>query len=153
MFWILFGKCRAHFYNWKICTLNYSYSSTCIWQYCPSIWISHKCKLWLLINVGDPNTKDFHELEVVPNVLLTDMKHAIHDLRLVGSITSTVSKSLEKRLTIRPMGVMSKKDIGLRKMLLSASLCKIFEAWIVAAAMIAEPAMMDVAVSSENICH
>lgn len=76
-------------------------------------------------------------------VALTAMKHPIHDLKLVGNITSTVSMSLEKRLTMRPVGVTSKKDIGLRMMFLSSILCKYFAARTVAPATVKAPHMMN----------
>ena len=75
------------------------------------------------------------------------MRHPNHALKLVGSITSTVSMSLEKRLTIRPIGVTSKKDIGLRKMLMSSILCRMVEACTVAPAITMAPVMMNSAVA------
>lgn len=83
------------------------------------------------------------EKRMIRCVALTAMKHPIHDLKLVGNITSTVSMSLEKRLTMRPVGVTSKKDIGLRMMFLSSILCKYFAACTVAPATVKAPHMMN----------
>lgn len=39
-----------------------------------------------------------------------------HMLMKVGKVESTISMSLAKRFTMRPMGVVSKKEIGARRM-------------------------------------
>lgn len=80
---------------------------------------------------------------IITRMALTAMKHPIHALKLDGSITSTISISLEKRFTMRPIGVMSKKDIGLRKMFLSSILCRYLAARTVAPAIVKAPHMMN----------
>ena len=99
------------------------------------LWNGH----FLRINFQTPHKSKNQPLCVV----LTDMRHPSHALKLVGSITSTVSMSLAKRLTMRPIGVTSKKDIGLRNTFLSSILCRITEACTVAPAITMAPIMMN----------
>jgi len=47
-----------------------------------------------------------------------------------GMFVSTMSMSLEKRLTIRPRGVVSKKDMGYRSTCDNSPVCKFLEATI-----------------------
>ena len=51
-----------------------------------------------------------------------------------GSVESTISKSLENRLIILPLGVVSKKDMGARMIAARRFLCKEREAPTVAKA-------------------
>jgi len=46
-----------------------------------------------------------------------------HECKLRGSDESTTSMSLEKRLMMRPIGVLSKNDIGARSPLLRMDVC------------------------------
>ena len=47
-------------------------------------------------------------------VAMTEADVDIHTCTVTGILTSTVSTSFEKRFTIRPIGVVSKNDIGAR---------------------------------------
>ena len=61
--------------------------------------------------------------------------HASSTRPTLGNWTSTLSRSREKRLTIRPKGVLSKKDIGALKMDLNRSEWRWWEAFRKAMAM------------------
>ena len=52
--------------------------------------------------------------EMTMIVPMTDVRVDIRIRRVNGMLTSSVSTSLEKRFTIRPVGVVSKNDIGAR---------------------------------------
>ncbi len=67
-------------------------------------------------------------------VVITPEKVPIQIRRASGMLTSRVSISLEKRFTMRPMGVVSKKDMGARRMLTRRSKCRIREALMQATA-------------------
>jgi len=53
-----------------------------------------------------------YEMTII--VPMTDVRVDIRIRRVNGMLTSSVSTSLEKRFTIRPVGVVSKNDIGAR---------------------------------------
>ena len=65
---------------------------------------------------------------MINSVVTTPANVPIQMFRASGMLISRVSMSLEKRLTIRPMGVVSKKDIGAWRMLASRSRCRMREA-------------------------
>lgn len=100
-----------------------------------------------MINFQTPHKSKTRSLHKLLCVVLTDMRQLSHALKLLGSITSTMSTSLAKRLTIRPRGVTSKKVMGLRNTFLSSILCRITEACTVAPAITMAPIMMNNAVA------
>lgn len=55
--------------------------------------------------------------DMMISVVMTVKKDSSAISNVIGSSLSMVSISNEKRLTIRPVGVVSKKDIGDRTML------------------------------------
>ena len=59
------------------------------------------------------------------------MKHRTQALRFIGSSTSTTSISLANLLIIRPIGVISKNDIGLLKTLSNIRMCIVLDALMV----------------------
>ena len=68
-----------------------------------------------------------------------------------GRVSSMILTSLEKRLRMRPRGVVSKKDMGERRMLLSMVLCKVLEAKKLAKAMEKEERKTKTACDSPNV--
>ena len=65
------------------------------------------------------------------------------DLRFMGSVLSMVSISLAKRLTTRPMGVVSKNDMGPRRIRVSMPECMTLPADRVPSDMVIEPIRMN----------
>jgi len=59
--------------------------------------------------------------------------------RVIGKVLSTTSTSLANRLTIRPMGVVSKNDMGFDIILTSIPSCNILQAAIVPIAKVMLP--------------
>ena len=51
-----------------------------------------------------------------------------NDWIVVGMVSSMIKISRENRFKIRPRGVVSKNDIGHRRMLLSSLLCRVLDA-------------------------
>ena len=56
-------------------------------------------------------------------VPMTLSAHTIHECKLRGSCESTTSMSFEKRFMMRPIGVLSKNDIGARSPLFRIEVC------------------------------
>ena len=66
--------------------------------------------------------------------------------RVIGKVLSTTSTSFANRLTMRPMGVVSKNDIGLLIILSSIPSCNILQAAIVPMAKVMLPISWNTAV-------
>lgn len=71
--------------------------------------------------------------------------------RLFGRILSMVSTSLENLLTILPMGVVSKKDMGDRRFRVRVVSCMRTEAAIQPCATVIDPIKLEKAISKSQI--
>lgn len=69
-------------------------------------------------------------------VAMIPANELINTLTAHGMLASTISKSLVKRFKMRPAGVVSKKDIGARRMLMKRLLYRVHEALTEATALV-----------------
>lgn len=74
-------------------------------------------------------------METTMMVLKTEKKVMRKERMERGMVSSMILMSLENRFSMRPMGVVSKKDMGDRRMLSSMLLWRVLEAKKVAMAM------------------
>ncbi len=75
----------------------------------------------------------------------TERKQVIAVRMVIGRTLSRVSTSLANRLTIRPMGVVSKYDIGHLILRFNIKSCINWEAYSVPSAIVIEPPKMKIA--------
>ena len=66
--------------------------------------------------------------EMMTNVVTMLNRQPIIWISTIGSVASSVSVSLLKRLMMRPEGVVSKNDIGSRRILASMPACSVRQA-------------------------
>ena len=76
-----------------------------------------------IIDSGRITTMNRGVTKLITNIVFSTLKEAIRNDRIErGIVSSMVLMSLENRLRIRPDGVVSKNDIGNRRMFISKRL-------------------------------